>query len=413
MMPEFLQLENPTLALKSFLEKISLPNLGNDRIPTTEAVGRVIAAAVLSPESSPAFSRSTVDGFAVRARDTFGASEGIPVYLSSLGELRMGKKPAVMIEKGKTIGIHTGGMLPDGSDAVVMVENIQVLPNGEIEITKSVSPGENMIREGEDVKLGEEIIQAGRLLRPVEIGGLLAVGITVVEVRKEPRVGILSSGDELVDPRINPKPGQVRDINSYMIASLISRNGGVPVTYELMPDDPISIQESLQKAFRECDALVITAGSSTSTRDFTSQAILKLGSPGILNHGLNIKPGKPTILAVCDGKPVIGLPGNPVSALVIATLFVIPMIMKIAGVKDLISPEKGRAKLAINLPSLAGREDYWPIKIEEKDGEIIANPIFYKSNLIFSLVNANALAIVPTEVNGLAAGESIEYFRLM
>jgi molybdopterin molybdotransferase len=411
-MPEFLQLADPQIALREFLTGIHPSKSAGFLLPVVEAIGRVTSEPVYSPEQSPAFSRSTVDGLAVRARDTFGASDGIPVYLSIKGQIRMGNEPGFGIDSGQAAEIHTGGMIPEGCDAVIMLENSQALPNGQIEIIKPVSPGENVIQAGEDVRENDEIIPAGRIIRSVEIGGMLAVGISSVLVKNKPRVGILSSGDELVPPQSIPALGQVRDINSSMIANLVAQNRGKPILYDLMPDDPQSIRKALQKAFEECDAMVITAGSSASTRDYTAQAIQSLGNPGILFHGLNIKPGKPTILAICGEKPVIGLPGNPVSALVIATLYVIPMVKKLTGIVEITSSPTGRAKLNINLPSVAGRVDYWPVKINFHKGEIIAEPVFYKSNLIFSLVKADALAVVPASANGLSAGEEIEYTLL-
>ncbi|NTW08665.1 MAG: molybdopterin molybdotransferase MoeA [Anaerolineaceae bacterium] len=411
-MSEFLRLEKPSIALKNFLAQIPAAELKTESIPTINAMGRICASSVISPESSPGFNRSTVDGYGVHAVDSFGATEGVPAFFKIIGEVRMGEKPDFKVATGEVALIHTGGMLPEGCDAVIMIEQAQTTRENEIEVSKAVSQGENTILAGEDISPGEEIISAGKLIRPVEIGGLLAVGIHQVEVFRKPVVGILSSGDELVEASKTPLPGQIRDINSAMLSALISSHGGIGKVFELMPDDPEKMLAIAEEAFKSCDSLVITAGSSASTRDYTARIIQSLGDPGVIVHGVNIKPGKPTILAVCNGKPVIGLPGNPVSAYVIACLFAIPMLRRITGEIDPLPGIRGKARLKVNLASLAGREDFWPVRIKQIDDEWVAEPIFYKSNLIFTLVNADALAIIPEDANGVEAGSLIDFIPL-
>jgi molybdopterin molybdotransferase len=411
-MPEFLVLKKPLEALDELLRNIPPVTLKKFIVPTGDSLGRISAEIVNSPEQSPAFRRSTVDGYALIARDTFGSSESLPAFFKVIGEIRMGGINEYKLNKGETVMIHTGGMLPEKCDAVLMVEYTQVIRSNEIEVLKAVSSGENILEMGEDLNKGEEILSSGKIIRTADIGGLLAVGINKVTVYEKPRIGILSSGDELVSPSKKPKAGQVRDINSSMLAALVEKHGGLPVIYPILPDDSERMKEGITRAFKECDSLIITAGSSASARDFTAQVVCQLGKPGILSHGVNIKPGKPTIVAVCDGKPVIGLPGNPVSALVIAILFVIPMVKKLSGITRQFPLIRGKAKISVNLASVSGREDYWPVKIIQSEGEIIAEPIFYKSNLIFSLVRADGLAIVPADANGIAAGELIEYIQV-
>ncbi len=411
-MNEFLRLEKPSKALEQFLAQLPAGLLDTEVIPTFSALGRICASPVISSEASPAFNRSSVDGYAVRASDSFGASEGVPAFFRLIGEVRMGEKPAFKVGAGEAAVIHTGGMLPGGCDAVIMIEQTQKTRENEIEVSKAVGPGENTILEGEDVRSGDVILGAGKLIRAVEIGGLLAVGIQKVQVYRKPVVGILSSGDELVSASDTPFPGQIRDINSAMLSALITSNGGISKEFDLMPDDPEKMHKIAGEAFKTCDALVITAGSSASTRDYTAQIIQSLGDPGVIVHGVNIKPGKPTILAVCNGKPVIGLPGNPVSAYVIACLFALPMLRRIAGENDCSMEIRSMARLKVNLPSLAGREDYWPVQITKVDEEWFAEPIFFKSNLIFTLVNADGLAIIPEDANGMQAGSWIKIIPL-
>ena len=411
MTKEFLSLMTPKEALRLFLQSIPHSHKKSMQINVTDSLGYVTAVPVIAQEPSPAFPKSTMDGYAVRAKDTYGASESLPAYLRIVGEIPMGKSPGFEIGELEAGLIHTGGMLPKGADAVVMVENTQIDQRGQVEIFRAVAVGENTVAVGEDVRIGETIISAGRRIRPMEIGGMLSVGIQQVEVVQPPRFGILSSGDEVVSPEKTVLPGQVRDINSYTLGSLIQQYGGQPVFYGIFPDVREELEKGVRRAWEACDAVVVTAGSSVSARDMTAGVIQELGQPGVLVHGINIRPGKPTILAVCGSKPVIGLPGNPVSALVIARLFVIPVLERLLGIME--HPElMVRAKLTINLPSDAGREEWVPVKLTEAEGEYRAEPVFYKSSLIFSLTRADGLAYLAPDVVGANAGEELPVLLL-
>ena len=411
-MTEFLELVPPFQALKVLIEHLPEREIPSEVVSLQDGSGRVLVNRIFAPEPLPAFSRSTVDGFAVIAADTHGASDSLPMYLKVVGEVPMGDEARFKLNKGETAVIHTGGMLPEAADAVVMIENTQISRPGEIEIYKSVGKFENILRQGEDVQVGDLILEQGIVLRAPEIGGLAALGITRIQVAKKPMIGILSSGDEVISPDQNPKPGQVRDINSYSLSTLVQQAGGLPKRYGIVPDQASILESALRKALQENDMVIITAGSSASVRDLTAQTIQKMGEPGVLVHGVNIKPGKPTILAVCDGKPVIGLPGNPVSALVIASVFVIPTIEKIGGKKDKRPAQFIPAKLTVNLSSQTGREDWIPVNlIPDKDG-YLAEPIFYKSNLIFSLAKADGLIHIPADANGLPIGEIVKVYSL-
>lgn len=408
-MAEFLKLLEPEKALNQILQAIPYPNMERgEKISTEESLYRVTLHDYFAVEPSPPFSRSTVDGYAVRSRDTHGASGTLPMYLKIIGEALMGQKTSLALGEGEAVLIHTGGMLPQYCDAVVMLENTQVSRKDEVEIHRSVSADENTIKKAEDVQKGDLIIARGTPIRAVEIGGLLSQGICSVEVTRIPRVGIISSGDEVVPPANELKDGQVRDINSYVLANLVSAHGGEPVLYGISPDRMDDLMQMARKAHRECDAILITAGSSVSARDITKDVIAALGEPGVLVHGVNIKPGKPTILAMCEGKPVVGLPGNPVSAFVIASLFFVPVLEKIAGIRrEKILPII-KARMNINFSSIAGRKDYVPVVLSTGGEALSAEPIFFKSNLIFSLVRANGLAIIPADANGVSAGEIVD-----
>ncbi len=406
-MPEFITLSPPHIALQDFLKEIHVETEA-EIVPSESALGKVLAKSVRAPYSLPSFRRSTVDGYAVIGANTHGASSSLPAYLKLRGEVPMGGTPDFELGKGECALIHTGGMLPAGSDAVVMIENTQIASGDEIEILKAVAQGENVIQIGEDVKVGEEVIPAGKKLRPAEIGGLMALGITEVEIVKPPKVGILSTGDEVITPGEEINPGQVYDINSYTLAGLVEDAGGTPVLYGIIPDDFEQVYNTASKAHQKCDIVVITAGSSASVRDLTSKVIDALGKPGVLVHGVNIRPGKPTILAVCDGKPVIGLPGNPVSALVVARLFVAGAIEKLLNSHAVVRLPSTKAKLAVNLSSMSGREDWVAVKLVEDTGEVWADPVFGKSNLIFSLIKADGLVRIAPDATGLSSGEIVE-----
>lgn len=414
-MPEFLTLLPPDEARTLLISHLSQSIPDSEFIDVPSSVGRILAEDIIAPHPLPDFQRSTVDGYAVRATDTHGASDSLPAYLNMIGEIPMGDIPALAIGSGQCALIHTGGMLPDGADAVVMLEYTQSVQNKEIEIFRAVADGENVIRVGEDVAQGQVIQAKGSLMRPAEIGGLMALGILKVRVAKKPQVGLISTGDEVIDPSQSPRPGQVRDVNSFTLGALVEKSGGMAKHYGIISDEFEALKNAAAKALSECAVVIITAGSSASTRDMTADVIRSLGRPGVLVHGINTRPGKPTILGICDGKVVIGLPGNPVSALVNGYLFVVPVIEKLLGALPRPKPTV-HARLTVNLSSQAGREDWWPVKLIVNHQSSIVNPdadpIFGKSNLIFTLASADGLLRIPPNATGLSAGDMVEVFLI-
>jgi len=417
-MSDFLTLLPPTEALHQLLRALPVVPSLPEFIDTKCSLGRVVAEPVFAPHPLPTFPRSTVDGYAVQATDTYGASDSLPAYLKIAGEIMMGAEANFALILGYCALIHTGGMLPDGADAVVMIEHTQASHTGEIEILHSVAVGENVLQVGEDVATGDEVIPAGTRVRPAEIGGLMALGLTKVAVVRKPRIGIISSGDEIIPPEILLQAGQVHDINAYTLSALIEDCGGVPVRYGIIPDQAEALHTASAQALIECDAVVITAGSSASARDLTAQIINAIGQPGVLVHGVNIRPGKPTILGVCNNKAVIGLPGNPVSALVVASLFVVPVVESLlrlrysTGLSRKTLGPSTRARLAVNIPSQAGREDWIPVRLIDTPAGAMAEPLFGKSNLIFTLVRADGMIYIPPDITGIIAGETVEVIPL-
>ena len=407
-MPEFLHLISPSEALEIMLK--TLPQswaAGTEVVPTSEAHGHVLAERVTAPHPLPPFPRSTVDGYAVQSKDTFGASGALPAYLRLIGEVLMGKSPTLEVPSGGAAQVHTGGAIPAGANAVVMLEDTQLIDDREIEVHRAAGVGQNILLEGEDVQQGDVVLEPGTVLRPQEIGGLMALGMTSVSVAVAPRVGILSSGDEVVPPEMEPGPAQVRDINSHTLSAIIDRLGGRPILRGIVPDQHDALFDVVKQSHQEDDLIVITAGSSVSARDITGDVIQSLGEPGVLVHGISIKPGKPTILAIADDIPLIGLPGNPVSALVVGTLILAPLIRRFLGVQRVLLAPKVAARLSVNVVSQAGREDYIPIRLQESEEGTIAEPVFGRSNLIFTLVRADGLIHIPPDATGLSAGTEV------
>ena len=413
-MPEFFNVMSPADALALLHNLLPLgPVTGSGEVKTSDALGRVTAEAAYARESLPAFPRSTMDGYSVRAADTFGASDGLPAWFTVTGEVPMGMAPAVSVGIGEAAVAHTGGMLADDADAVVMVEQTQRVDDRTIEVMRPVAPGENVAQPGEDVQAGDAILPAGHVIRPQDIGGLLALGITRIAVANPPRVGILSMGDEIVPPHKTPDPGQVRDINSYTVASQVSACGGVPVPLGLVGDDYEEQLDVARRGLAGVDMMVLSAGSSVSIRDRTVDIVAALGEPGPLVHGLAIRPGKPAIVGLCDGKPVIGLPGNPVSAMVVSDLLVRPTIYRLMGCLTPPALPETVATLAQDIPSAPGREDYVPIRLEQgAPGEPpTAHPVWGKSGLIFTLVKGDGMVRVLADAGGIYAGEQVKVRR--
>jgi molybdopterin molybdotransferase len=374
-------------------------------VPLAGALHRVPAVPVTARHALPGFARSTVDGYAVRAADTYGVSEGLPGYLQVVGAVRMGAEPEVTVGAGTVASMPTGGVLPPGADAVVMIEYTQEAMPGTIEVVRPVAPGDGVVRADEDAAPGAELVPPGRPLRAQDLGMLAAAGITSVPVHARPRVTVFSTGDEVVPPDTEAlRPGQVRDASAVALAAMVTEAGGEPVPGGIVPDDPEALESALRAALTASDLIVISAGSSVGARDETAGVVRRLGQPGIWCHGLAIRPGKPTLLADCDGVPVMGLPGNPRSALVVFRLLGIPLVRLVGGCTLPPAEPVVRARLARDLASAAGRLDVVQVRVH--DGT--ATPIFGLSALLSVLTSADGYVIVPEEATGLDAGAEVE-----
>lgn len=372
---------------------------GDESIPLIEAFDRVLAWDVLTDMDIPGFTRSIVDGFAVRSSDTTGSSDAIPSLLTLLGRVAMGQSPHHSVQPGECVYVPTGGILPPGADAVVMIEYAGQLED-QVLIKKPVAQGENVLFHNEDFSAGDPVVKKGKRLTAQDIGVLAAAGCTSVPVVKMPRIGVLSTGNELVPVAERPRSGQVRDVNSYVIASAVRKMGCVPVLYGIVRDDQNELSTSICRAAADCDAVLISGGSSKDDRDMVAAIIGDRGS--VLVHGIAISPGKPTIIGRIDNKPVIGLPGHPASAYIVLIAIVRHLITAMSGETET-SLHIIPASLDQNIPSSKGREDY--VRVVVKDG--IATPLFGKSGLLNTLVQSTGVVRIPAESEGLEAGTPI------
>lgn len=393
---------------REILEAFSwLAPRGAERVPLLDALGRALARDAVASIDIPHFTRSSMDGYAVAAADTFGASESQPAYLSVRGAVAMGAAPAGKVGAGEAMRIATGGMLPRGADAVVMWEHTR--EGGDLlEVFRPVAPGEHVVTVGEDVREGERVLAAGRILRPADIGLLAGLGAAEVDVVRRPRVAIVSTGDELVGPEETPGPGQIRNVNQYSLGAWVRRCGGEALLLGRVPDDAAAILERLRAGIDAADLVLVSGGSSAGVRDLTRGVVEALGDPGLLFHGIAVRPGKPTVVGAHRGVPVFGLPGHPISAMVIFLVLVRPLIGRMLGVPAGEAATAVLARLADNLPSQAGREDYYQVTLREAAGGMEAVPVFRKSGLVTAMVRGRGMVRVPAEREGLEAGELVE-----
>ncbi len=388
--------------------------LASEKVRVEESLHRVLSEDVISTMNLPEFPRSTVDGFALKAKDTYGTSEKNPAILKVVGEIPMGQVSGIEVKDGEAVKVATGGMVPKGADAVEMVEYTEWLDVHTLHATKPLSPLENVIQVGEDVKAGEVVLHQGHMIRPQDLGLMAGIGKTEVHVCLRPRVAIISSGDEIVSIETIPKPGEIRDINRYTIVSMVKEAGGIPVFLGIARDRFDDLKAKIDTGLKDTDMVIITGGSSVGTLDLTGEVLQTLPRTEILGHGVSIRPGKPTLLADINGKPFLGLPGHPVSAIVIFHFFGKPILKILSGISQewVWHQKKIKAKAARNIPSVPGREDYVRVKLEEKDGSFWAHPLFGKSGAISHLAKANGLIKIGIDEEGLEEGEEAEVILL-
>ncbi len=374
-----------------------------EQVPLPRALGRVLAETVRAEEYVPDFDRSTVDGYALRAADTFGCSDAIPAILPLAGQVLMGAGADFALPRGACAYVPTGGAIPGGADCAVMIEYTEDYGDGTIGVMKPGAPGMNLIFRGDDVFPGKEILRAGRVLTAQDLGALAAVGRTAVPVARRVKVGVISTGDELVPPEEKPGRGQVRDVNAPLLSAMLEDFGAEPVNYGIVTDDEALLREKLTRALGECDAVILSGGSSVGVKDAACRIIGELGE--LLLHGIALKPGKPTILGKAEGKPLIGLPGHPVAACFVAQLFVLPLLGRLMGREREVYPIT--AELAESVGANHGREQINACHLRREKGKVLAVPIRSKSGLITQLAGADGYFIIARDCEGLPKGAQV------
>ena len=413
-MREFLELNPPNKFWEKIKEYLINKKIKVEKLTLDDSLGRIVSEDILSPVNLPPFSRSTVDGYAVRAADTAGSSTALPTFLEVIGSVVMGKETELEISAGEAAAVPTGGMLPKGANAVLMIENTEKIDDSTIESSKSLGIGENIVKKAEDIARDEILFKKGHKLMARDIGALAGLGITELRCFKKPEVSVISTGDELIPPEAKAKLGQIRDINSYTIASYLQKIGAAPKKVGIIEDNLESLKSSVKNELDK-DLVLISGGSSVGIKDMTIEILDSLGEPGVLLHGLSIKPGKPTILAIIDETIVIGLPGHPGSAWTVTTVLVSEVVKVLTGEKNIaeigLDDEKYiiKAKLTRGVVSDKGREEYIPVKITKNEaGELLAVPQLGKSSLITNLVKGDAVLKIKSYQEGKEIGETVD-----
>lgn len=408
-----LQVDTLMEARDKLLATASAVWLESERVPLLAAGGRVLAADVAADMDIPAFDRSSVDGYAVRAADTAGAGESIPVFLRCRGEVEMGKSAGFTLSAGECAYVPTGGMLPAGADAMVMVEYSELCgldTAGQllIALSQAVSVGRNVIRRSEDAAEGETLLKRGTLLRPEEVGVLALAGVVEPLVYRAPSITLLSTGDEIVHPAQRPAQAAMRDVNSYALAALAQRAGWRVDGVAALPDDAAAISTALEKALDLSDIVAVSGGSSQGKKDMTARLIHD-ACGGLLTHGLALKPGKPTILGFDPARRrlCVGLPGHPVSALMVFESLLLTAWRQALG---LAAPFTVQARATANIPGAAGRETLQPVSLHEQEGEYLARAVYGKSGLITRLAQADGYIVIDRNREGIRAGETVRVY---
>ena len=398
-----LYVKTPEEVLALIKEEFS-PLGQTETLSLSAAMGRILAEDIAAGEYVPDFDRSTVDGFAVRARDTFGCTDAIPAILPLQQTVQMGQGADFPLNAEACVAVPTGGAVPEGADSVVMLEYTEDYGDGTIGISRPVAPGENMIFRGDDVFPGKVILRKGRTLSSADIGALAAIGRVQVPVVKKLTVGVISTGDELVPPEVQPCPGQIRDVNSPMLEAMLTAFGCHVINYGIVIDDEALLTQKVQQAAVECDAVLLSGGSSVGVKDAACRIIESMGR--LLLHGIAIKPGKPTILGKAGAKPLVGLPGHPVAAYFITKLFVLPLLGQLSG-RDM-TAYTVTAKVTQSISANHGRAQYHCCRLTRKGGEVWAEPIRGKSGLITTLAGADGYFCIDRDCEGLPQNAEIQ-----
>lgn len=394
---------SPRDAIATFLARVSLPQPRVERVSLDDAHGRVLAESIVADADYPTAARSAMDGFAVRSCD-------LPGTLSVVGDLSMGRAWEGRLTPRTALRIPTGGVVPDGADAVVPIEDA-IFTAGSIEVASAVARGENINERASDMHAGTRVLEAGTRITAPRCAVLATLGVTIVPVFARPRIAVLPSGDELVDPNERPRIGEIRDSNRYAIAATLRALGADAVHVPTVGDAPGELEAALRTALAGTDAVVVTGGSSVGERDQTPSAIAALGEPGVIVHGLRVKPGKPTVLAAAGEKPIIGLPGNPTSSIVILQAVAAPIVARLTG--GPLEPVQVSARLGTTVHSRVGWTWFVPVTLQDEGDGLVAHPLPLRSSTVSIVAQADGYAIVPEEIETYRAGTAITVARFI
>ncbi len=395
------------VALEAVIEKLPKRVQDNEKVPSSSALGRILSHDLTSHTDIPPFDRAAMDGFAVRAEDTYGASPSSPILLRSIGEVSIGIKPAVILKSGEAAFAVTGGQMPHGANAVVMVEYTKQMSNGTVEISGEVHPTENVSRIGEDVRTGTVVLREGARLLPQDIGMLSYLGVAEISVKRKLKIAVLSTGNEIQEGPME-MPGKVPDVNRPTLLNAIREIGCEPIDMGIARDEVGQIRDRLRQAIENTDLVLVTAGTSVGPGDIVPSVIDSLGKPGMVVHGVAMRPSMPTGLAVVNGKPIVSLPGYPVSAYLAFLEFVPSLVNHILGTDSLPKPVI-KAKLRRRVAGILGSRTYVRVQVSESHGELFADPVRTSgAGILSSLVQANGFIIVSENVEGYEEGQTVE-----
>ncbi len=397
-------------ALREYLKVLKMKTLQPEEIQIFDAFKRTLAQDVIAEIDVPHFERSAVDGYAVKAVDTFGASTSNPIVFDMIGVANVGQVLAISAGRSQAIRIATGAPLPIGADSVVMLEYTKIVGKGRIEIYSPITPGYNVSKRGEDVKRGERVLTRGTLLQPQDIGILVAIGVININVVRKPKVAILSTGDELIEPGSKFEVGKTVDVNRFILSASVKDIGGEPIDLGITRDEMKEIKLRISEGLSKADLILVSGGTSVGEGDLVPEVINSLGKPGVVVHGISMRPGKPTALAAIEGKPIILLPGFPVAAFMSFSTFVKPIMAKMLGVS--MGKTRGQVinvKMIRRVPSTPGVKDFVRVVVKKTNSGYVAEPVRTKgAGIISSMVKANGLVVIPEEREGVEEGEEVD-----
>lgn len=397
-------------ALKKYLKEVNIKSLQPEKIQLLAVLGRTLAEDVKAEIDVPYLDRSAVDGYAVKSSDTFGASTTNPIIIDVIGVAEMGRVPDINVRKLQAVRVATGAPLPRGADSVVMLEYTEKISEEKIELYRPGTPGRNVSKRGEDIKKGEKVLRKGTFLQPQDIGILAAIGIVYINVVRKPKVAILSTGNELIEPGKKISIGRTVDTNRFVLSAAVKNAGGDPLDLGITKDEVEKIKSKISKGLALADLVLVSGGTSVGERDFVPEVVNSLGKPGIIVHGISMRPGKPTALAAVNGKPIILLPGYPVAAMMAFNTFVDPIIVRMLGASlGRIRGQVIRARMTRRVPSSPGIRDFARVVVKKTDVGYVADPIRTRgAGIISSIVKANGLVVIPEEKEGVEKGDEVE-----